>query len=149
MKDNLHIMPFKKNHALTLTSGLMNDPLLAVDEKWKAKFENLEEPGMSFTAADGDELIVAGGVCHLWDGVYEGWVIACDKVWNYRVGAARAIKKNLDQMIEKNSITRVQTAVKKDFLLGQRFASWLGFENEGIMKKYVLNQDHIRFARVL
>ena len=52
-------------------------------------------------------------------------------------------------MIEKNSITRVQTAVKKDFLLGQRFASWLGFENEGIMKKYVLNQDHIRFARVL
>jgi len=65
------------------------------------------------------------------------------------LAAARAVKKGLEQLIEENKVVRLQTAVKKDFKLGHRFAQWLGLKSEGTMKKYVSNQDHIRYARII
>ena len=65
------------------------------------------------------------------------------------MATARVVKKALEQLIEENKIVRLQTTVKKNFKLGHRFAKWLGLENEGIMKKYISNQDHIRYARIV
>ena len=149
MKGNLSIIPFKTEHGLTMTRGIMNDPNVQIDKVWEEHLHNLEEPGKSFTAIYNDECIVSGGVTLLWEGVYEGWVMASDKVWNYPVATARVVKKALEQLIEENKIVRLQTTVKKNFKLGHRFAKWLGLENEGIMKKYISNEDHIRYARIV
>ncbi len=149
MKGNLSIIPFKTEHGLTMTRGIMNDPNVQIDKVWEEHLHHLEEPGKSFTAIYNGECIVSGGVTLLWEGVYEGWVMASDKVWNYPVATARVVKKALEQLIEENKIVRLQTTVKKNFKLGHRFAKWLGLENEGIMKKYISNEDHIRYARIV
>ena len=52
-------------------------------------------------------------------------------------------------MIDNYKVVRLQTAVKKDFELGKKFAVWLGMKEEGLMKKYQNNEDYIRFARVV
>jgi hypothetical protein len=70
-------------------------------------------------------------------------------IWNFRIVSAKIIKKEMENLILKNNIKRLQTAVKKDFLLGHRFAKWLGMEEEGLMRKYQNNEDYIRFARVM
>ena len=69
-------------------------------------------------------------------------------IWQHRIGAAKTIRKVMNVLIKEYNITRLQTAVKKDFLLGHRFAKWLGMKQEGVMKKYQNNEDYIRFARV-
>ena len=55
----------------------------------------------------------------------------------------------MEELIISYKVKRLQTAVKKDFLLGHRFAKWLGMEEEGLMRKYQNNEDYIRFARVM
>ena len=149
MKGNLNIIPFKTEHGLTMTRGIMNDPAVKIDKAWESHLHNLEQPGQAFTAVYNNQYIVSGGICHMWDKVYEGWVLASDKIWDHPRAAARAVKKGLEQLIAKNKVVRLQTAVKKDFELGHRFAKWLGLENEGTMKKYISNNDHIRYARII
>jgi len=149
MKGNLSIIPFKTEHGLMMTRGIMNDPTVQIDKSWEEHLHNLEQPGKAFTAVYNGNCIVAGGITLLWEGVYEGWVIASHKIWDHPLAAARAVKKGLELLIEQNKVVRLQTAVKQDFKLGHRFAQWLGLKNEGTMKKYVSNQDHIRYARII
>ena len=74
--------------------------------------------------------------------------MATHLIWKNRIGAAKVIKAGMENLIRKNKNIRLQTAVKKEFPLGHRFAEWLGMQNEGLMKKYQNNEDYIRYARV-
>jgi len=74
--------------------------------------------------------------------------MASHLIWQNQFGGARIIKKGMEVLIKEYKVTRLQTAIKKDFILGQRFGKWLGMTNEGLMRKYQNNEDYYRFARV-
>ena len=148
MTDNLQLINFKSEHAHRMVNSIMNDPHTEWDSKYQDQLNGLEVPNMSFTALKNNEIVCAGGVIPIWDNVFEGWVMATNLVWQYRIGSAKLIKQGMDELVKKNKIIRLQTAVKKDFFLGQRFAEWLGMKKEGVMKKYQNNEDYIRYARV-
>ena len=58
-------------------------------------------------------------------------------------------KKDFARVAKENNIVRVQTAIRKDFVQGQRFAEWLGLENEGLMRKFGFDgTDQYRYARI-
>ena len=62
---------------------------------------------------------------------------------------AMLIKKDFAKVATKYNIKRVQTAVRKDFDKGIKFAKWLGLENEGLMKHYGFDgSDQYRYARI-
>jgi hypothetical protein len=76
--------------------------------------------------------------------------MATHEVWNYKLAMARHFKKKTDVLIETNNIKRLQTSVKADFWHGQKFAKWMGFETEGLMKNYGPDgSDYIRYARII
>jgi RimJ/RimL family protein N-acetyltransferase len=61
----------------------------------------------------------------------------------------KQVKQNIDYLATSNNIKRLQTAVRADFGIGIRFAKWLGFTNEGLMKSYGFDgSDHYRMARI-
>jgi len=65
------------------------------------------------------------------------------------LSVAKAVKQNIDYLATSNNIKRLQTAVRPDFGIGIRFAKWLGFTNEGLMKSYGFDgTDRYRFARI-
>ena len=146
---NLQLIEFKKDPAHLMVNAIMNDPMTQIDDKYHEYLDGLEVPGMSFTAIKDDKIICSGGVIPVWDKVFEGWVMGSHLIWQNRISAAKIIKKGMEFLIQENNIVRLQTAVKKDFILGHRFAQWLGMEKEGIMKKYQNNEDYIRFARII
>ena len=145
---NLDLIEFKKDHAHVMVNALMNDPMVQLDDKYHEQLDGLEVPGMSFTAVKDNKIICSGGVIPVWDKVFEGWVMGSHLIWQNRISAAKIIKKGMEFLIQENNIVRLQTAVKKDFYLGHRFAQWLGMEKEGIMKKYQNNEDYYRYARI-
>ena len=145
----IEIIAFEEEHAEKIINSMMNDPLTEVNEKYRDLLKGLYVPGMSFTAIKDNKIICSGGFVPVWENVFEGWVMATHLVWKNKIGAARVVKNAMDKLIEKNNVTRLQTTVKKDFILGHRFAKWLGMEEEGLMKKYLNNEDYIRFARVM
>lgn len=127
----------------------MNHALMDKDATFDGETANLEQSGLAFTCMINNEPIAAAGMKILWTGVAEGWVIATAKVWKHPRTIARAIKKNFARLALEHKIHRVQTAVRSEYQTGLKFATWLGLENEGLMKKFGFDgTDHYRYARL-
>jgi RimJ/RimL family protein N-acetyltransferase len=131
------------NHMLT-----QKDASFIINDNNKECMD-LEQEHLAFTGLINDKVIAAAGMKRIWGNVAEGWFIAKNDVWNYPITIAKAVKQNIDYLATSNNIKRLQTAVRADFEIGIRFAKWLGFTNEGLMKNYGFDDtDHYRFARI-
>jgi len=154
MTNRLIIIPYTQNHGKIIMQSQMNHMLTQKDGSFIINDTNnecmsLEQEGMAFTGLINDKVIAAAGMKRVWGNVAEGWFIAKNDVWNYPITIAKAVKQNLDYLAKTNNIKRLQTAVRADFGIGIRFAKWLGFTNEGLMKQYGFDDtDHYRFARI-
>lgn len=132
----------------------MNHMLTQKDASFIIKDNNkecmdLEQEHLAFTGLINDKVIAAAGMKRIWGDVAEGWFIAKNDVWNYPITIAKAVKQNIDYLATSNKIKRLQTAVRSDFGIGIRFAKWLGFTNEGLMKSYGFDgADHYRMSRI-
>ena len=60
----------------------------------------------------------------------------------------KQFRKMLDDGMEKTGMERIEMQVLADFNHGERFAKLLGFECEGVMRKYYKGRDYKLFARV-
>ena len=153
MMDNiLHIVPYTAEHGQFILSCQMNHKVLEADKHYiniEGNAKNLEQDDLAFTGLVNNKPIFAAGMKMIWGQVAEGWVIATQDVWDYPLSVAKAIRKDFARVAKENNIVRVQTAIRKDFQQGQRFAEWLGLENEGLMKKFGFDgSDQYRYARI-
>ncbi len=152
MDNMLHIIPYTKEHGKIILSYQMNHKILEADRKYiniEGDAKNLEQDHLAFTGIVNNKPIFAAGMKMIWGQVAEGWVIASSDMWKYPLGVAKAIKKDFARVAKEHNIKRVQTAIRKDFTKGQRFAEWLGLENEGLMKYYGFDGSHqYRYARI-
>jgi RimJ/RimL family protein N-acetyltransferase len=154
MTNRLIIIPYTQDHGKIIMQSQMNHMLTQKDASFIIKDNNkecmdLEQEHLAFTGLINDKVIAAAGMKRIWGNVAEGWFIAKNDVWNYPITIAKAVKQNIDYLATSNNIKRLQTAVRADFGIGIRFAKWLGFTNEGLMKSYGFDgADHYRFARI-
>ena len=149
MDNTLHIVPYTKEHGQFILSCQMNHKVLEADRKYMEDSKNLVEQNLAFTGLINNDPIFAAGMKIIWGQVAEGWVIATNEMWKYPLGVAKAIKKDFANVARQHNIKRVQTAIRKDFKQGLRFAEWLGLENEGLMKSYGFDgSDQYRYARI-
>ena len=152
MDKELHIVPYTKEHGQFILSCQMNHKVLEADRHYinvEGNAKNLEQNNLAFTGIVNYQPIFAAGMKMVWGRVAEGWVIATSDIWKNPLSVARAIKKDFARVAKEHNIERVQTAIRKDFKQGQRFAEWLGLENEGLMKKFGFDgTDQYRYARI-
>ena len=147
--SKIEIVPFKSEHAKKILAKGLNDVALELRPEHKKYVVDIEDIGMSFTGLLNNQPIAAGGICYLWDGVAEGWVLATKDIYKYPIFCAKHIKKRTEMLIKNNNIKRLQTSVKADCEMAIRFAKWLGLNSEGLMKNYGPDgEDFIRFARI-
>ena len=153
MMDNiLYIVPYTAQHGQFILSQQMNHKVLEADRHYinvDGDAKNLVQDHLAFTGIVNDKPIFAAGMKMVWGQVAEGWVIATSEMWKHPLGVAKAIKKDFARVAKENNITRVQSAIRKDFSEGQRFAEWLGLEKEGLMRKWGFDgSDQYMYARL-
>ncbi len=152
MDKQLHIVPYTKEHGQFILSCQMNHKVLEADRHYinvEGDAKNLEQDHLAFTGIVNNKPIFAAGMKIIWGQVAEGWVIATNEMWKHPIGVAKAIKKDFARVAKENNITRVQSAIRKDFKQGLRFAEWLGLEREGLMKKFGFDgTDQYMYARI-
>ena len=153
MMDNiLHIVPYTAQHGKFILSCQMNHKVLEADRHYinvDGDAKNLVQDHLAFTGIVNDNPIFAAGMKMIWGQVAEGWVIATSEMWKHPLGVAKAIKKDFARVAKENNITRVQSAIRKDFSEGQRLAEWLGLEKEGLMRKWGFDgSDQYMYARL-
>lgn len=105
--------------------------------------------GPAYTLFKDGEIVTIGGVAKLWKGVGEAWALVSQPV-KHPVLFHKTIKTMLDFIIKNERLHRVQAVVFVNNIAGHRWIESLGFQGEGILKKYGPDkQDAVRYARVL
>ena len=147
--DNFEILPYQPQHGNDMIEFGLNDKLMDWDANFTENRIDFALAGLSFTLLCNSEPICSGGIIPLWNGSAEGWVISSKRIFKNRIRASRLIRKRTDLLCANNNIWRLQTAVKADFKIGLRFAEFLGFKNEGLMRGYGPDKsDYYLMAKV-
>ena len=128
MTKNLFIIPYKADHGKIIMASQLNHVISTIEIDYIKESSHLEEKDMAFTCVINDKVIASAGIKKIWNGVGEGWVLSTDKIFDYPLTIAKAIKQNFDYVAKSNNIKRVQTAVRTDYGIGIRFAKWLGLK---------------------
>jgi RimJ/RimL family protein N-acetyltransferase len=101
------------------------------------------------TLFNNDDILAVGGVHTLWEGVGECWIMLSKSGRKKPFTVAKYTFVLFDNMISQENIIRLQASIASTDDKALKFAKWLGFEFEGIMRKYGPDgDDYYRVARI-
>lgn len=101
-------------------------------------------PALSLVCDTG--IIACGGILPLWRRVGEAWMVTSSMVEKHPLLVIRKLLKAFLEIIENYRFERVQTTIDVENEKSIKLAEWLGFKNEGLMKKYIGGRDFYRYA---
>ena len=103
----------------------------------------------AYTAMQESRVFMIGGVYGLWENVGEAWFMMSKYAYDMPRSAAKYSSLLLDHVEEENNLQRIQASVHAGDKQAIRYVEWLGFQKEGLMKKFGPDgSDYYRFARV-
>lgn len=144
----IDLIPFKQSHL---------DLFVACDEDIERYGDliqkmdtDLPDAGFTFTAvADGRVLVVGGVVPYTMHTGY-GWTFVSKYAEQYGISVFRVVKQQLEAMMRHLKLHRVETANLLDAERHRRWCRLLGFEEEGVLRKYdEEGRDYIRMAKIM
>ena len=105
-------------------------------------------PGRGFALIEDGVVYAVAGMAELWDGVVEAWIIPTQDIEKKKLKTSRALWREFHSMADRLKPHRMQTSVRHDFDAAHRLVRFLGFESEGLMKKYGPDGlDYERYAK--
>jgi hypothetical protein len=102
--------------------------------------------GPAYTIVNSKNIIASGGIMPLWKGTGEGWVVSSNLVPEHGMFFAKTVLRMMKEY--EPEFERIQTTVDAEHKVSLRWVEWMGFKNEGLMRKYIGGRDYYRFARV-
>ena len=110
----------------------------------------ISHQGFAWTGLKNGFPVGSAGIIPMWDGTAEAWVLASERVHENPFRFAKTVKSIFNELVIEHGLHRIQAAVRADWPEAQRFAEFMGVENEGLMRKFGQDKtDYIRYARVL
>ena len=104
---------------------------------------------VGYTLMDKDVILCIGGVHNMWQGVGEAWLVVSEEGFLRPMTIAKYVAGMFEVLESENDFKRIQASVSMQDDVALRFVQWLGFDEEGVMRKYGLDgSDYARFARV-
>jgi len=128
------LIPFKVGHIAGIdleekAAETVARPEMAAALDWLERTGN----GKTIASANGRIMLGVMGLVPLIEGVCEVFVVASKDQKQHPATFARTVKKELLELRPK--FRRIQAIAKND-AFHDRWLFWLGFEKEGILKKY-------------
>lgn len=97
--------------------------------------------GKAYAAVDGDLVIAVGGISLSHPGVGNAWLLGTDDIQKYAGHLTMTIKKKISSIMEELNVDRIQCDVLVEKENWVRWAEYLGFEREGILRKFRGGKD--------
>jgi hypothetical protein len=92
--------------------------------------------GLAVTAMVHNKPVAMFGIVYIWSGVGEMWSIISDDARRYPKQLTIVAKEFSDIAVQSLALRRLQITVRSDEPRSLRWAEFLGFENEGLLRKY-------------
>jgi len=134
--DEEKILP---HTAFTFSSGSKQ----AIRAAYKSGYARL----WSITNLDGAVLGIAGMYLSS-PGVGDFWSLSDISVLKHRKIYAKSMRWLIGKVIEAYKLDRAQFFIRTDQVWAERWAEFLGFQKEAVLRKYADRQDHFVFAWV-
>lgn len=138
---------YKEMKAL-LDDGLIKENPMMPEVAFQALSEM--HPAILLFGPDGKPILLTGLIL-FWSGVAENWCMVIDReaMLKYSKYVVKDMLEMIDQAKNAFSLHRIQCIVDAENERDIRWASFYGFEKEGLMRKYGHDgKDFIRMARV-
>ena len=101
------------------------------------------------TVQANEEILAIAGLAMISARVGEAWSITGEPVQRHKIVFAQASIVLFNYWINKHNLQRVQAVVQEDYAKSIKWLEWLGFEQEGLMKKFgVSGENFYRYARI-
>lgn len=138
-----NIVPFKKEHLNIINL------VFEMSEAGKQSLASYDDV-IGYTGMEDNIVLATGGVHRMWDGVGEAWLLVGKEGYEKPKTIAKYTDYIFQHIQEEHDLFRIQASVSALDETANRYAQWLGFEKEGIMRKYGPDgSDYIRYARVM
>ena len=111
----------------------------------------LDLEGKAVAAREDGKCIGAWGLIPLWEGNSRAWALFSERILAQYPGAMiRRVKRDLDLYESSHpELNRIEATVSADHVKGHQFIKWLGFDEEGLMRRYAADgSDAYLYARV-
>lgn len=149
MADLLHIIAFEPEHLGQMLPRKFEAAEMAYVGDPELYTRAYLQRGPAWTGIVRDQIMGCAGVCLLWRGVGEAWMVTTELVARCPLAFHRAIAGRLDEVMMSMNLWRLQAAIHAEHEVSRRWVQRLGFEEEGIMQRYGPDgKDYVRFARV-
>ncbi len=102
------------------------------------------EGGMALAAVDDGRLVCMAGIFERWEGCGLAWALLSRDFPAYRFSCFKLMKRALDV----TPFRRIEAYVVGEHEAGKRLLDHLGFAEEGVMRKFWQDRDHLLMAKV-
>ncbi len=145
------LMPFNKEDLHKINLRPFDEQVIMGVSAAYERIVQQADAGIAYTGRnDEGDIIAIGGVTLMWDKVGSGWVMTSGLILKYKAWTHRAIRNILEQAIVKHNLHRIESIILKDHCVSQKWAERLGFEREGLMRKYDTDgNDYYLYARII
>ena len=130
----LNVRPMKAEDMLKVIEDGLIECGITVNDDVRKLAEERERQGQAFTGFLGDDIVGCAGIDMFWKGMGEVW--AMFRNMEHGHSSIRVIRNGLDVLIGQNNLHRAQCHIRCDFPKAVKLVEFLGFEREGILKKY-------------
>ena len=121
-------IPLEDEHLDNIETG----PGLEMFHLTKHSLKAHSKAGLAYIVDD--KIVCCFGIIEIWEKSCEWWLVPCKDFDKYGITLLRIIKRYIDDYL--NIYHRMQVVVRADIEKNIRFSKILGFEEEGLMRKY-------------
>lgn len=147
----IELIPYEPAHAHMILSRNVRerDLWLSGFPGWEETVKIWKDGGPAETVTFDGEPVCSAGIVLIGWGRGEAWALLSTLFYKHVRACYRMIKNRLSGMVKEHGLVRVQTLVAPEFTEGARLVEHLGFDQEGLLKKYGPNhEDLLIYGRV-
>ena len=137
----MRIIPFEPRH-LRRVAPQPAQAELALYRDWLAdRLDPYALRGCAFTGLIDGRIVGCAGVRPMWAGVGEAWAVFSVEALDRPVSLFRAAARGLAALEDAQGLRRIQASCHAGHDAGARFLRALGFEREGLLRRYGLHGE--------
>ena len=124
-------IPYKPEHAKEIISfGATGYCGEYTDDQIEA-LANVKLNGKAYTCVYNGRIVSCGGYELMWPGVAQAWFLCVNDINSMLIKESKRLFLEITK-----GLNRVQAPLRSDFEIGERFAKYMGFKQESVMKRY-------------
>ena len=142
------LVEYKPDHAIEIIKAGAVEPDLALDDGSLEFVNSVQTKGPCITGMYDGRPVSCGGIQLMWPGTAEAWFLNIFNIGDYHIDPQIA-KGWIRDRIDENKIGRLQTPLKSNFVEGEVYAKWLGFEFEAVLEEYHKDGSDARMYKII